>query len=67
MLIEVVSTVDDKKGLVDASFLDLLIKNGTLKAFKRKGRWVVVGQHSIRQAASTYSGPDRRKIDQISE
>ncbi len=65
MIVEVISTVDDTKGLVDASFLELLIKNGTLKAFKRKRRWVVIGQHTVRQAKSDYTGPERRKIEQI--
>ncbi len=67
MLIEVISTVDDTKGLVDASLLELLIKNGTLKAFKREHAWVTIGEHDIRQSGSGYTGPERRKIEQLAE
>ncbi len=67
MLIEVISAVDDKKGLVDASLLELLIKNGTLTAFKRDSAWVVIGEHDTRQSGGGYTGPERRKIAQLEE
>jgi hypothetical protein len=47
MLIEVMSVVDDSRGLVDASLLGILIKNGALRAFKRKHRWVEIDKHHI--------------------
>ncbi len=67
MLVEVISAVDDSRGIVDATFLEMLIKNGTVTAFKRKHRWVLIDKHQIRQNNSGYNGPERRRIVQLSE
>ncbi len=65
MLVEVISNIDDSHGIVDASVLEILIKNGTIKAFKRKHRWVLVEKHKIRANNCNYSGPERRQITQV--
>ena len=69
MIVKVKSSVDDMKGLVDASFLEMLIKNGTLRAFKRKGKWVMIerGNINIRHCSANYTGPERRRIIQLSD
>lgn len=68
MLIKVISLFEDCKGLVDASCLEQLIRNGTITAFKRSSGWVRIGQDPVRQSKySTFSGPDRRKVVQSSE
>jgi hypothetical protein len=66
MLINVISAVEDSAGIVDASYLEHLIKTGTITAFKRSSGWVRIGQDPVREDAGTYAGPDRRKIDQRS-
>jgi hypothetical protein len=67
MLVDVISAVDESKGVVDASLLEILIKNGTIRAFKRKRRWVVIDQHDVRRESGDYTGPERRKIAQVPE
>ena len=66
MLINVISAVEDSAGIVDASYLEHLIKTGTITAFKRSTGWVKIDKDPIRQNSGSYSGPDRRKIDQRS-
>lgn len=66
-LIKVISTFEDSKGLVDASGLEQLIKNGAITAFKRSSGWVRIDQDPIRQNSSMWRGPERRKIDQDTE
>lgn len=66
MLVNVISVVEDSAGIVDASYLECLIKTGTITSFKRANGWVKIGQDPIRQNSGNYSGPDRRKIDQHS-
>ncbi len=65
MIIKVIGTVENATGLVDASYLEGLIKSGTIKAFKRSNRWVKIGRDPIRQDSGDYSGPERRKIDHL--
>ncbi len=65
MIIKVLGSVENAAGLVDASYLEGLIKNGSIKAFKRSNRWVKIGRDPIRQNTGDYSGPERRKIDQL--
>ncbi len=65
MIIKVLGSVENAAGLVDASYLEGLIKNGSIKAFKRSNRWVKIGRDPIRQNTDDYSGPERRKIDQL--
>jgi hypothetical protein len=64
MLIEVISVVDESAGLVDASFLEGLIKSGTITAFKRSNGWVRIDRDPIRQYVRTFSGPERRTVVQ---
>lgn len=65
-LIDVISTVEDSAGIVDASYLEHLIKSGTITAFKRAGGWVRIGEDPIRHHTVAYTGPERRKVDQRS-
>ncbi len=65
--IKVISTFEDSRGLVEASWLEQLIKNGAITAFKRSNGWVRIDRDPIRQNPGTWSGPERRKIDQASE
>ena len=63
-LVKVISTFEDSRGLVDASGLEQLIKDGAITAFKRSNGWVRIDCDPIRQNTGTWSGPERRKIDQ---
>jgi hypothetical protein len=66
-LIKVISAFEDANGLVDASRLEQLIRNGAITAFKRASGWVKIDQDPIRQNSGTWSGSERRKTDQDSE
>ena len=66
-LIEV-EFLDGTRGRLVPSALDLCLRHGQLRRFRRAEGWAVIGQCALRQRSRNpaYSGPERRSAARIS-